>query len=108
MVLLSSPMPSIHSFTVSPGFKKRPRPAPTPAGVPVRTRSPGFSVTRDESMAICSAVSKIIRLVWESCISSSLIHSFKASLWGSGMSPAGTIQGPSGQEPSKHYWLSQS
>jgi len=47
-------------------------------------------------------------LVCESCISSPFTHSLIPSWWGSATSPAGTIQGPSGHEPSKHFWLTQS
>ena len=101
-------MLSIQSLTVSPGWRKRPRPMPTPAGVPVRIKSPGWSVIRVERWAICSAVVKIISLVFEPCISSSPIQSFMASFWGSGISLAGVIHGPRGQAPSKHFWLSQS
>src|SRR5438067_516459 len=36
-----SPIFSIHSLTVSPALRNSPRPAPTPAGVPVRIMSPG-------------------------------------------------------------------
>src|SRR5262249_27458234 len=41
ILLLISPMPSIQIFTTSPALRYSPRPAPTPAGVPVRIRSPG-------------------------------------------------------------------
>src|SRR2546422_11700507 len=78
MVWLSSPMPSIHSFTVSPALRNIRRGIPTPAGVPVRMRSPGCSVTREDSIAICSAVLKIILLVRESCMSLLLTLSFSA------------------------------
>src|SRR5206468_2561232 len=90
------------------GFEETAPSHATPAGVPVSTRSPGWSVTREDSIAICSAVSKISLLVWESCISSPFTHSLMPSWCGSRSSPAGTIQGPRGQEPSKHFWLTQS
>ena len=41
IVWLSSPTPTIQSFTVSPAFRNVRRGIPTPAGVPVRMRSPG-------------------------------------------------------------------
>ena len=70
--------------------------------------SPGQSVTSVESWAICSAVLKIILLVLESCIRSSFTQSFNARFCGSRTSLAGTIQGPIGHEPSKHFCMSQS
>ena len=71
-------------------------------------RSPGCSVTREESISICSATVKIILPVCESCISSSPTHSLMPRFCGSPTSAAGTIHGPSGQAPSKHFWLTQS
>jgi hypothetical protein len=105
---LRVPIPSIQSLTTSPAFRKRPRAIPTPAGVPVSTRSPGCSVTRDDSMATCSATPKIIFDVFESCMISSLIHSLSARRCGSEISLRGTIQGPVGHDPSKHLMLIQS
>ncbi len=49
-----------------------------------------------------------MRLVCESCISSSPTQSFSPSCCGSGIADAGTIHGPSGHAPSKHFWLIQS
>lgn len=40
------PMHLIHWRTTSPGFRKIRRDMPTPAGVPVRMTSPGWSVIR--------------------------------------------------------------
>ena len=40
-LLVSSPIFSIQIFTTSPFLRNSPRPAPTPAGVPVRMTSPG-------------------------------------------------------------------
>ena len=44
--LVNSPMPSIQTVIVSPGFSHRGglRPKPTPGGVPVETTSPGSNV----------------------------------------------------------------
>ncbi len=41
-----SPSPAMPSRSVSPGLRKRWRPMPTPAGVPVAMRSPGSSVMK--------------------------------------------------------------
>src|SRR5262249_49303479 len=41
ILLVSSPIFSIQILTTSPFLRNSPRPAPTPAGVPVRIRSPG-------------------------------------------------------------------
>src|SRR6267142_5691135 len=108
ILLLISPIFSIQIFTTSPALRNSSRPAPTPAGVPVSTRSPGCRVSRDERWEICSASVKIILLVWESCLSTSLTQSFSARPCGSLISLAGTIQGPSGQEPSKLLCATQS
>src|SRR5262245_18467920 len=107
-VLVSVPMPSTHTFTTSPGFRNSLLSIPTPDGVPVRIRSPGRSVRRVERCEICSASVKIILVVCESCLITSLTDSLMPSFCGSAMASAGTIQGPSGQAPSKHFWLSQS
>src|SRR5262249_5633202 len=48
ILLLISPIFSIQIFTTSPALRYSPRPAPTPAGVPVSTRSPGCRVSREE------------------------------------------------------------
>ena len=82
--------------TTSPAFRNSLRARPTPAGVPVRIRSPGRSVRRVERWEICSASVKIILLVWESCLIVSLTHSLMATFCGSAMASAGTIHGPSG------------
>src|SRR5262245_1907719 len=108
ILLLISPIFSIQIFTTSPALRNSPRPAPTPAGVPVSTRSPGCRVSREERWEICSASVKIILLVWESCLSTSLTQSLSARPCGSLISLAGTIQGPSGQEPSKLLCATQS
>src|SRR5205823_2713787 len=101
ILLVSVPIFSIHSFTVSPALRNSLRAAPTPAGVPVMITSPGCSVMREESCAICSLVLKIIWPELESCLITSLTHSFMPRLCGSPMSEAGTIHGPIGAEPSK-------
>src|SRR6185437_9212363 len=91
ILLISVPIFSIHSFTVSPALRNSLRAAPTPAGVPVMITSPGCSVMREESWAICSLVLKIIWPELESCLITSLTHSFMPRLCGSPMSEAGTI-----------------
>src|SRR5215467_16133011 len=75
ILLLISPIPSTQIFTTSPALRYSPRPAPTPAGVPVRMRSPGCRVRRADRWAICSARLKIILPVLESCLSTPLTHS---------------------------------
>src|SRR2546430_3316196 len=50
----------------------------------------------------------LFRSVLESCISSPFTHSLRPSACGSPICAAGTIHGPSGQSPSKHFWLIQS
>ena len=63
--------PQLHHIA---GLEELALPAPTPAGVPVRMMSPGCSVMREDRCAICSASVKIIWLVLESCLSTSLTH----------------------------------
>ena len=46
--LIRLPMPSIHTLVESPRLRNSLRAAPTPAGVPVSTISPGCSVMREE------------------------------------------------------------
>src|SRR5579863_2518823 len=108
ILLLNSPIPSIHTFTTSPALRNSPLSAPVPDGVPVRIRSPGCSVMLMESCAICSASVNNILVELESCLSTSLTQSFSSSRCGSAISLAGTIQGPIGQEPSKLLCLVQS
>src|SRR6185369_16339944 len=108
ILLVSVPIFSIQILTTSPALRNSPRAEPTPAGVPVRTRSPGWSVIPLDSCAICSARLKIMSLLLESCLRTSLTHSLSPRFWGSPMSLAGTIQGPSGHEPSKVLCLVQS
>ncbi len=55
----SRPSPATSTSTVSPGRRKRPLLAPTPAGVPVAMMSPGRSVSVRESQAIVAATPKI-------------------------------------------------
>src|SRR5205823_14323499 len=78
------------------------------AGVPVRVGSAGWSVIPLEHCAIWSAKLKIIFLLLESCLRTSFPHSLRPRFCGAAMSRAGTIQGPSGQEPSKVLCLVQS
>jgi len=108
ILLVRLPIRSIQIFTTSPALRNSARPAPTPAGVPVRIRSPGCKVSRDDRWAICSARLKIIWPVLESCLRTSLTHSLRPRFCGSGISLAGTIHGPSGQEPSKLLCATQS
>src|SRR5581483_8483657 len=103
-----SPMFSIQSLTVSPDFRNVPLSAPVPDGVPVRIRSPGCRVMFSESWAICSASENSILPLLESCLSSPLTHNLRFKFCGSAMSLAGTIHGPSGQDPSKVLCLVQS
>src|SRR5713101_4487680 len=99
---------SIQIFTTSPALRNSPRAEPTPAGVPVRIRSPGWSVMAFDSCSICSAKLKIMPLLLESCLRTSFTHSLRPRFCGSPMSLAGTIHGPSGQEPSNVLCLVQS
>src|SRR5436190_17150960 len=108
ILLVSVPIFSIQIRTTSPALRNSPRAAPTPAGVPVRIRSPGCSVMPLDNWAICSARLKIMCLLLESCLRTSFTHSLRPRLCGSPMSSAGTIHGPSGQEPSKVLCLVQS
>src|ERR1700747_2247025 len=101
ILVVTEPIFSTQTFTTSPALRNSPRPLPTPAGVPVRMMSPGCSVSREERWAICSASVKIIWPVLESCFITSLTQVLRPRFCGSGMSRAGTIQGPSGQAPSK-------
>src|SRR5262249_41056014 len=108
ILLVSVPILSIHSFTVSPGLRNSLRAAPTPAGVPVRITSPGCSEMREDRCESCSLMLKIIWPELESCLMTSLTHSFMARSCGFPISAAGTIQGPMGHEPSKFLCATQS
>lgn len=48
-VCCCSPRPSTPSLTRSPTCRKRPRPMPTPCGVPVQITSPGSRVMKRET-----------------------------------------------------------
>src|ERR1043165_5455963 len=63
---------------------------------------------RDDRCDSCSARLKIMSLVLESCLMTSLTQSLMPSFCGSLMSLAGTIHGPIGQASSKHFWPTQS
>src|SRR6185437_5823683 len=103
-----SPIFSIQSFTTSPALRKVPLSAPVPDGVPVRIRSPGWSVILIDNCSICSASENSILPVLESCFSSPLTHSLRFRFCGSPISLAGTIHGPIGHEPSNDLCLVQS
>src|SRR6478736_2139978 len=66
----ASPNPSIPNSTTSPARRKRGglRPAPTPAGVPVLSTSPGKSVMNELMYAISSGTENsmvLVRLSWQ-------------------------------------------
>src|SRR3984893_313602 len=67
ILLVSVPIFSIQILTTSPALRNSPRAEPTPAGVPVRIRSPGGSVIPLDNRSICSARLKIMSLLCESC-----------------------------------------
>jgi len=99
IVCTSSPMFSIHSLTVR-GFEE-----PAPAHADARRSAgeheiPGVQRhARREHRDLARPVSKISLLVCESA-SLAVDHSLMPSRCGSAdVSPAGTIQGPSGHEP---------
>src|SRR5262249_1666311 len=108
ILLVSVPIFSIQILTTSPALRNSPRAAPTPAGVPVRMMSPAYSVIPLDNCAICSARLKIMLLLLESCLRTSFTQSLRPRFCGSPMSRAGTIHGPSGQEPSNVLCLVQS
>src|SRR5262249_8411726 len=108
ILLVSVPIFSIQILTTSPALRNSPRAEPTPAGVPVRIRSAARSVLPLDICPISSASVKIMSLLLESCLSTSFTHSLRPRFCGSPMSFAGTIHGPSGQEPSKVLCLVQS
>src|SRR5438445_6658359 len=74
ILLVSVPIFSIQSLTTSPALRNSPRAAPTPAGVPVRMRSPGWSVIPLDNCAVCSVKLKLIFLSLEYLLRSSLPH----------------------------------
>src|ERR1700730_17710240 len=104
----STPIPSTSAAITSPGTRKRPRAAPTPAQVPVEITSPGTSGTTLERYAISSWIEKTICEVLESCISSPWTRSASASAPGDGQSRAGSSQGPDGQLVPHPFWPNQS
>src|SRR5690606_29612601 len=81
---------------------------PTPAGVPVSTTSPGYSVNTEDSCEICSATLKIMSLVLASCLICPFTLNRMPKACGSGTNEAGTRLGPTGLDPVKHLCASQS
>src|SRR6202042_1657580 len=102
------PRPSMVTRTTSPAFRYRPRPAPTPDGVPVAMTSPGSSVTTSLAAGIRSATEQILSAVDSSCCSSSFPHRRSRRSCGSGTRNAGVRPGPSGSEPSMDLAANQS
>ena len=101
-------MSSIHSCTRSPGLRKRLRPMPTPAGVPVRIEVARLQRdARGEHRDLLGGVEDHlagVRVLHQLVVDPEL----DAELVRIPISLAGTIHGPSGQAPSKHFWLTQS
>ena len=66
------PIPSITQSTLSPGFKYLGglNPAPTPAGVPVKIISPGYSVIPEDRSLMMYGISNIKLSVLPFCLSS--------------------------------------
>ena len=100
-----TPTPSTSIRTASPatnhfGGSKL---APTPAGVPVETTSPGSRVKTVESSATMSQHEKIMSSVDESWRSSSLTQVRRRRRWGSGTSSVVTSHGPIGPWVSKDF-----
>src|SRR4029079_7703057 len=98
IVVVSSPIFSISILTFCPGLSDSPRSAPTPAGVPVKMRSPGYREIRLERCETCSAGCKIIWMLLESCLICPSTQSLIERSCGSEISGAGTIHGPRGHE----------
>ena len=76
------------------------KPMPTPTGVPVAIRSPGYSVMPADSISISVGMSKIKSLVLASWRSSPLTQQCTSVSWPS-ISSALTSHGPIGQKVSK-------
>src|SRR5215470_5498745 len=108
MVFSRVPSPSMVTRTTSPPRRYRPRPAPTPDGVPVAITSPGSSVTTSLAAAISSATGQTMSAVDSSCCSSPFTHSRSRRSCGSGTRKAGVRPGPRGSEPSMDLAANQS
>src|SRR6266511_62409 len=108
MRLTRTPRCSISVRTTSPGRRDAPRPAPTPAGVPVAMTSPGSRVTAWLAAATRVGTSQIMSAVLPSCCSSSLTQRRMRRSCGSGTSQDGVRPGPSGSEPSRAFEANQS
>ena len=97
--------------TVSPGCKKTGGfiANPTPWGVPVKRTVPGSSVVLPLRNSMSVGTSKIMSLVFQSCIVLPLRRVWMRSAFGSGISSLSTRHGPSGANVSKvlprHHWL---
>src|SRR5438876_4913056 len=104
----SVPIPSISTFTTSPGWRKTPRPNPTPDGVPVESTSPGSSVIVCERNASRSPMLWVRSSVRASCMTWSFTVVLRLRRSGSSMNASGTRYGPMGQNVSAHLPMSQS
>src|SRR5262249_39324175 len=91
--LRKTPMPSIDTSTTSPAAS-----GPTPAGVPVRITSPGFSVITEEMKAMIRAQSNTIIDVRPLCFTTPFTRVVSARSFGL---IDVSIHGPSGQKVSK-------
>src|SRR5581483_4954623 len=109
----STPIPSISTSTVSPGFivSFGSRAYPTPAGVPVRIRSPGSSVNTFETNDTRWGTLKMRSRVFPSWITSPFSRCTTRRPPPSPSSATGTHVSPSGQNVSKPFarvhWLSE-
>src|SRR5216684_262722 len=99
-VFSKMPRPSMATRTTSPARRYRPRPAPTPDGVPVAMTSPGSSVTTSLAAETSSATVQTMSDVDASCWSSPFTHSRSRRSCGLGTWNAGVIPGPRGRVPS--------
>src|SRR6266498_815180 len=102
------PRPSMVVRTTSPERRYRPRPTPTPDGVPVGMTSPGSSVTTSLAAEMSSATVQTMSDVVSSCWSSPFTHRRSRRFCGSGTWNAGVMPGPSGSEPSIDLAANQS
>merc|ERR1711972_622142 len=93
---VSSPMRSIATVTVSPGFRCLGglREKPTPSGVPVSMIVPGNKVVPSERNDIICGTENIISAVLESCTVSPFTVQLMRKLSGLGISEVETSRGP--------------